>query len=151
MLKRNRISVYIIFFFVIVSCKPKTKNELFIELLNTITNNSIDIKTKAIVIISDNGCFKCNERFSNLIKKIYYNETIKIIISANENIIDISEYKSNPIKNIYFDTEKKLYNENFISTSTVLFFKNQQIDTIAEISANDLNSKLDYIQSKLQN
>ena len=87
----------------------------------------------------------------NLIKKLYYNETIKIIISANENIIDISEYKSNPIKNIYFDTEKKLYNENFISTSTVLFFKNQQIDTIAEISANDLNSKLDYIQSKLQN
>lgn len=85
--------------------------------------------------------------FKNLIQ----NEKVILIITANDNIIDISEYKNKPIKNIYFDIEKKLYNENFISTSTVLFLKNKQIDSMIEISANDLNSKLDYIQSKLQN
>jgi len=140
-------------FLVLISCNYNKRNykKKSSELVEFIKSKNLDNKDSitTVLLLSDEGCFNCNNRFSKLIQNHINRNNTLIIITASGAKIDISAFQDSNIKNIYFDDINEIAQLNLTQNSGVFFLKNNEIDTIISIQAIDIENQLKFIDFKI--
>jgi len=132
---------------VFTSCQAQDTTYLKLkDYLHTISD-TLDIgKYEVIFYVSDNGCPTCVKSFSNAMQTyVFDKENALIILNAKGRLFDTSPYREQGISNVVFDYTSNFYRLRLASTSCIITFKEQTVDTIIELNAHQLGSQLNLI------
>jgi hypothetical protein len=72
------------------------------------------------------------------------------VISASGTKIDISGFDQAMSKNVIIDDNDTFLNLNILDKSGIIVFKQNDIDTIIPINANNLTDQLAYVSEKIR-
>lgn len=123
------------------------KAETYHRLEKYLASQGLDIKTKqSVLILNKRGCINCNKQFAGLLQYYVDNKNVVIINLEDGNKVDISPLL---IKSVINDHENKFSDYMEIENSTAVFLKNEKIDTIISIEANNIAESFHYIKTKL--
>lgn len=127
-------------FLVVVGCNLHSKKYgKEISLLKNLNEINITDNTAKIFILSENQCLPCNKRFSKLMTENLKDENSIFVINASGNLIDISSFKEFNSKRVIF---LKKYENDFFNTTKLIKLKNNEIDTIIDISYENVDDIL---------
>jgi len=102
-----------------------------------------------IVVISNRGCITCNRKFADFMAQQNENSNLIYIITASSSAIDISPFINMNSKFVFFDERNKIGKLSLLEGSGFIFLGDQQIDTVIEIKANQIESRFDFISNRL--
>lgn len=106
--------------------------------------------TRALVIIADNTCIKCNQHLSSVMARFLSRPNFSFIIAANPGNLDLSPYYAHRQSNIYIDRELRMTSDNTVQTSTVILFTdNGKIDSIIAVNYKDAASQIAYLEKTM--
>lgn len=131
----------------LISCQPKHTSK---SLLDYAKEQNIEIKstTKAVFVLSNIGCITCNRAIFNLAADYLNQEGVQYIVTANGGLLDIRPFLE--AKNVSFDKKQIIHNKELIKSSGVFFLNERQdIDTLVNIEAKDIQKSLEYIKQRL--
>jgi hypothetical protein len=77
------------------------------------------------------------------------NSNLIYIITASSSAIDISPFINMNSKFVFFDERNKIGKLSLLEGSGFIFLGDQQIDTVIEIKANQIESRFDFISNRL--
>ena len=123
--------------------KEVDKNKLIFSILKDSLKITKDYSK--IFYLAEIGCISCNKSFSNLIQKNINDENL-YILNASGNRLDISYYLESKKENIVFDYDNYLFKNKIVEGSSAIWLKNNKIDTIVKISAQEIESQFEYIE-----
>ncbi len=147
LLNKYRFGIGLMLLFLISACQSKTASD---ELFNYAKEQGFEISpsTKAIVVLSNNGCITCNRTFFNLSQDYLNQKEIQYILTANGGMLDIRPFLT--ADNVIFDREQMIHKKGLIKSSGVFFLNEQQnIDTLVNIEAKNIQLSLEYISLRL--
>ncbi|MGM0478401.1 MAG: hypothetical protein ACQERC_04185 [Bacteroidota bacterium] len=98
-----------------------------------------------VFILTERGCVNCNRSFSNFIEK-ELDEHSLCIVNASGRIVDISYYQKNEAQNIIFDYDRFFVKNDVIETSSVIYLKNNEVDTIVELDEEQLGRQFEFFK-----
>ena len=134
MIKKTVLFRYLINFaliFFLISCNQKEDKET--KLLKDFEKIKIDnaLNYNNIYILTEKNCLFCNNKFSELLKNKINDKSNLIIVNAQGNVIDISEFLENKKKeNIKIINTDEL----FFQQTKIIKLSNRKIDTIIDIT-----------------
>jgi len=102
-----------------------------------------------IVVISNRGCITCNRKFADFMAQQNENSNLIYIITTSSSAIDISPFINMNSKFVFFDERNKIGKLSLLEGSGFIFLGDQQIDTVIEIKANQIESRFDFISNRL--
>lgn len=105
----------------------------------------LDKKVKTVFVLTEYGCIPCNRKFSSYIQENVNNDSILFLITASGSMVDITPYENNE-KNIFYDQNMNIEKYPIFKISKAIYLKNNGIDTIISLSAERLESQLEYIK-----
>ena len=133
-----------------VCCKTqKSEKEKLMDELSKFVNLELTNDTKAIILINDNGCTSCNQKFCDIMAKQINNIKCRFIVSANPNGLDFSAFLNNKNPAIFIDKHQVLGRTVKFASSTFFSLSNKNIDTLIEINPNEYESKINFILSQI--
>ena len=141
----NKIIVLLSFLVFFVNCaekKAKQKEFKVLDFIHSFVDKEQLKNINTVFILSEFGCYGCNETFSRLIKSQINRKNAFIIINASGSNIDISDYLDENVNNVKVNIPP---NKNV--QTMCIFFKNCSIDTVVNITATNLLETLQYIQN----
>lgn len=112
-------------------------------------NHQLDESSWGIVVISNRGCITCNRKFADFMAQQNENSNLIYIITASSSAIDISPFINMNSKFVFFDERNKIGKLSLLEGSGFIFLGDQQIDTVIEIKANQIESRFDFISNRL--
>ena len=117
--------------------KYELHDEFEIELKNDI---------KRVFILTEEHCNSCNRNFAKLIENYLNDKESILIINAKGTQVDISNFLKTEVenKNLYINRNIKMKSDLFNSTK-VFFLKDNNLDTIINITANQIEQQFNYI------
>lgn len=140
-----------IFLISIFSCQSDDKELTNTQIVSKILDDSLGIERveqyNRIFILTERGCVSCNRSFSNFIEKELDDHSL-CILNASGRIVDISYYLENELKNVAFDYDNLFITNNIVETSSVIYLKNKEIDTIIELNVEQLERQFKFFKSK---
>lgn len=140
-----------IFLISIFSCQSDDQELTNTQIVSKILDDSLGIERveqyNRIFILTERGCVSCNRSFSNFIEKELDDHSL-CILNASGRIVDISYYLENELKNVVFDYDNLFITNNIVETSSVIYLKNKEIDTIIELNVEQLEKQFKFFKSK---
>ncbi len=146
LLNKYRLGFGLILLF-LISCQPKTTSE---PLFDYAKEQGVEIKstTKAVIVLSNTSCIACNRAFFNFSQDYLNQKDIQYIVTANGGLLDIRPFLS--ATNVSFDKKQMIHKKGLIKSSGVFFLNEQQnIDTLVNIEAKNIQQSLEYISQRL--
>ncbi len=129
-----------------VACKDTSNNNYRLdEYFRTKHSYNLQNDTKAILVLTEEGCPSCNKMFSDVVLKNAGRDNVICLVNAGGAKIDITPFEAIR-NNMFFDADNK---DSLFANSKVIFLKNKEIDTIVPIKANTIQKDFDFINSKL--
>jgi len=149
MKKLNKILIYLFVTIFFACSTPKQKEferieKYFKEVHNFIIDDKID---KIIVITEGTGCPTCDNTFSKTVLDYSKNANTIFLVSATGKFIDIQPFL-NIEKNCFFDCEFNREEYPEFANTSVIFLKNNTVDTTIIIKSELLPEQLEYIESR---
>ena len=144
----SRLVIVISIFFSCTSHSIKTPENQFkvLERYFTVTHKfQVSKNIRAIVVLSERGCPGCNITFANFLSQQIENPKLLFVIPAIGNSIDISNFIKNKSENIFFDPKDEISELFNLNGSGYISVLDQRVDTIIQLDAFNLASKLDYL------
>ena len=134
----------------LASCSsPQKMQSPILTGLQELTKFTLAPQTKAIVIVSDKSCSECNKRLSKVLVNYLHREDIQFVVSARESVLDLSQYLNAPRKDIVFDRNDRLSDQGVVKGSTILFLKDQKVDTTMQIDARQIDGQFAFLKENL--
>ncbi|MDD4218112.1 MAG: hypothetical protein PHZ24_12360 [Bacteroidales bacterium] len=140
-------------FLLLSSCKNNTNTvaESEFDVICTYFKNTFDFQIDSnydkLIVISDRGCPNCNKNFMKFCLSYLDNENSIILITANSSSMDLTDAIASK-GNVFFDYELNTSELNTFSSSRIIYFKNNSIDTMVIIDAYDIESQFDYFYER---
>lgn len=135
------------------SCNTKSKKEITTD-YDKICNyfdSTFDFKINEnynkLIVISDTGCSNCNKNFMKFCLNYLNNESSIILITAHSTLMDLSEAMASE-GNIFFDSDINTSQFNTFSSSRVIYFDNNAIDTVIVLDSFEIETQFDYIYNR---
>jgi hypothetical protein len=126
--------------------KPTTFDTLS-DYFKTRQEFALDKKVKTVFILTEYGCIPCNRKFSSYIKENVNNDSVLFLITASGSMVDITPYESNE-RNIFYDQNMDIEKYPIFKMSKAIYLKNNIVDTIISLSADQLESQMEYIKNR---
>jgi len=137
------------FILVFYSCN-QTKNEDYKALSVQIGSQNFDLQhsgVNKIVVITDKGCPSCTNTLARIALDELADSTTLFYITSkgnNINILPFMELK----KNVIFDWQTGNKPIPQLSATGIVYLKNNQIDTIIKINAEEIGKQIEFIKQK---
>lgn len=103
----------------------------------------------SILFLYENGCVGCNKSYAKVVEQYINDSATGIVVTAKGTQIDLSPFIRDSTNNVFHDVKKEFLALGITSQSAAIFVRNNKIDTIVSISADSLETKLQFIQEKL--
>lgn len=136
------------------NCKSQSvKNPLNNELFFTILRDSLGIQNipNKVLILSEEGCFKCNQQLAKFIYN-HANQNILFIIANSGSRIDYSNIQELKQGNIIYNYSNFFRRNNLIGeNSAYITLKKNKIDTLININPRNFNKTIAFIGQELKN
>jgi hypothetical protein len=132
-LKSNFLITIVLFTFCSPQQTKKTNDyKLILNYLKEYHNVQSLNNFKRIFVLTENGCSSCNKKFSKLMLDQVCDSSSLFLIFTSGTRVDISKFieKKN---NIYFDSNLSTFNNNLFDSTSIIYLKNNSIDTIITI------------------
>jgi len=123
------------------------------DLLFTILKDSLGIQdiSNKILILSEEGCFKCNQQLADFIYS-HANHDILFIIANSGSRIDYSDIQELNQENIVYNYSNFFQRNGFIGeNSAYITLKKNKIDTLININPRNFNRTIGFIGQQLKN
>lgn len=137
--------IKIVILLTLIGCsKEKTNNEKIL----TVVKDSLNINKsyEKIFILQNAGCYVCNIKFAQIISDRPADKNELIIISAQNSDGLLKNMELHKGKDIVIDRKALFFRSSLLNNSAVIYFKNNQIDTILNLSdARVFDSNVKYI------
>ncbi len=141
-------TLLLVIFFMTMCRSTHTKKDIAADALYEIIGDSLTENTTAVIVINENTCGPCNQKFCETISKYQHLNKCKYILSTDQNSMDLSMFDLSR-SNIYQDQSKTLFLKNIVSSSAVFIFEKGGLDTIIDINTDEYDNKLAFIQQKI--
>jgi hypothetical protein len=128
---------------------PSNNNEGVLEI---IANHSSDIHIDSVqwvAVLSESGCIGCNQSFAKVLEGHINQENGVILFTGSGGIIDISKFLEYDNENFLFLNQSEIPEGIKGKSSSMVFMKDQHIDTCINISSDNLKDQLMYIHERL--
>ena len=144
-------SILLVFLSILImGCTPKENRTPLEIFLSDIDSTKMISDYKAIVYVADaNACPSCLEKLAHTTQDYLLNkDSVLIIVNSTGARLDISAFKSDTLHNVVFDYRGKFYQLELFKSkgSGVVLLQNNQVDSIIEINAEDLEEKINFIK-----
>lgn len=146
----TRFHTLLFFTIIILLCScigKKTNDNLLLKYFNT-QSIEIDPNISAIIVISENSCLTCNQKFAEFAGKHINKPHIKYIVTAEGGLFDTRIFEN--AENVFIDYENRIHENGIIKSSGVIFLKrNMEIDSIINIEAYNIIETFEYLDKRL--
>lgn len=124
--------------------KEKSTNDRILEIVKD--SLKVEKPFNKLIILQEHGCSTCNKKLAEYITQQKQNDSILIILSLQ----NISGYiDADAMGDVIIDRKKLFYKTNVLNHSAVVFMKNNEIDTILNLSdARVFNQNLEYLMTR---
>ncbi len=127
------------------------KGGLLLDSIKSLPNFHLSDSTQTVIVIADNSCIPCNQHLAKLVTRFLSDPRVTYVIAAHADRIDLENFMDSVRQNVYWDRKFELQNKTGLTTSSVLFLKNDHVDTLIEINAQELEGQTNYIMKRMGN
>lgn len=132
---------------IMCNCSAQTPYEKLKTYLTSISDTLKIDNYDCILYVSDQGCPTCSKSFDIVIKEYAFNRKhILIILNAKGSRFDIMPYLDKKVTNVVKDFTSDFYRLRLASTSCIITLKDNEVEQILELNAQELNTQLDLLQ-----
>lgn len=134
----------LISFLLLASCNKTDKN--YSNISKYLNIKDIDIKNgyKKIVVITDEGCMACTNFLSmEMLGELDEKHTLFVVTSKNSHTIEPFLQKND---NLIVDWQMDINKYPEFAKSSVIFLGENKVDTVINISANEIQEQLNFIK-----
>lgn len=128
--------------------KQKSANcyDTILNYFSSRQKKEFDTSYKKLFVLTENGCASCNKNFLTLIKKNLSDKKSAFLFGSTASYIDSSNAEA--LGNVYIDQSLSETDYNVFHNTKVIFFKQNGIDTIINISAIDIQNQFEIISNR---
>lgn len=127
---------------------PATAYEQLDRLLDTARGPGTLERTRAIVVVSEEGCMPCNRKLAEAMGEALDDTTALFVVSAMGAGVDISPFLDRPGQ-VIWDRKENLRKSGILSGSGAIFLSDGRIDTIIPVQLEGLQERLEAIAERL--
>lgn len=133
---------------IISSCANKSDYQKLCDYFTEVHEYNIEKNTKVVFVITENNCPGCNKGFAQLTDNYLHSDSAVFLITATGGRLDISGYDATQ-SNVFFDNRKNQYEYDFCKKTSAIFLGENNIDTILNIEADNINKQFGFITEKM--